>query len=76
MMTDPNDPKQQQALQQALATAEKYLPDGYDYHAEVVREEPDIWVVQISPVERVRGHTAQFIITRDDIKIVEMIYLQ
>ncbi len=75
-MTNPNDPKQQQAVQMALAAAEKHLPDGYDYHSAVVREDPDIWVVQISPVERVRGHTAQFIITRDDSKIVEMIYLQ
>lgn len=75
-MTDSNDPKQQQAVQQALAAAEKHLPDGYDYESAVVREDHDIWVVQISPAERVRGHTAQFIITRDDIKIVEMIYLQ
>ena len=75
-MTDPKDPKLQRAFKQAQQAAAQLLPDSYDYQTTLVRDDPDVWVVQLSPEERVRGHTAQFIINRDKAEIVEVIYLQ
>lgn len=75
-MTDATDPGLQKAFQLAKETAAELLPDSYEYRTELVRDEPDAWVVQVDPEERVRGHGAEFIITRDPIRVVETILLQ
>lgn len=75
-MAEKPDEALEKARQLALESAEQRLPESFDYIAELDREEPDVWILLVRPEGRIRGASAQVIVSKKAQKVVETIFLQ